>query len=213
MAVNVFRHNPPRWAPIIQETYGKHKELDSKNQKALIDCVKKMEKMPAIAIDEQLNDAVRKNNASVTAEDVRNPKENGNIEQLKGIDSGVKVEDCQEVTMVEYLGQDADEFITLVMIKCWNNPAAVKDEKVVEEKKPEDPNLLPASPFDEKPVEATKPKEEPPKQKVAENVDPRKRCPLFEPLVTKMGMSNKAHKYRKNVIQLLFRTDKQNEVM
>ena len=207
MAVNVFRHNPPRWAPIIQETYKKHKDMDSKSQKALIDCVKKMDRMPAIVIDEALNEAVRKNNSAVTAEDIRNPKEGGNIDVLTGADSGIKVEDCQEVTMVEYKGADAEEFITLVMIKCWENPRAVKDEKVVEEKKPDD-NLLPASPFDEKPVEETKPKvEEKPKEAAAQDVDPRKRCPLFEPLITKMGMSNKAHKYRKNVIQLLFRKD------
>ena len=31
MAINVFRANPPRWAPIIQETYAKNPAKDSKS--------------------------------------------------------------------------------------------------------------------------------------------------------------------------------------
>ena len=98
--------------------------------------------MPAIRIDDALNAAVRQNNVVVTTEDSKTPKENGNIDALTKNDSSIKVENCQEVTMVEYLGTEAQEFITLVMIKCWENPKAVKDVTIVQEKKPVD--LLPS---------------------------------------------------------------------
>ena len=165
-----------------------------------------MEKMPAIRIDDALNAAVRQNNFVVTTEDSKTPKENGNIDALTKNDSSIKVENCQEVTMVEYLGTEAQEFITLVMIKCWENPKAVKDVTIVQEKKPVD--LLP-SVSETKPEPQDKPKDAP----VTKAVDPKlyaKSCPLFDPQIAKMGMSNKSHKYRKNVIQLLFMKDQVN---
>ena len=95
--------------------------------------------------------------------------------------------------MIEYLGASAEEFVTLVMIKCWEKPIAVKQEKITETK-PIDllPNVTEAE---------TKPKEEAKPKKEAEKiVDPKLRCPLFDPMVTKMGISNKGHRQRKNVI-------------
>ena len=163
-----------------------------------------MEKMTGISIDSALNAAARKNNVEVTTVDTRSPKEGGNIAALTGTDKSVKAENCQEITMIEYLGQDAEEFVSLIMIKCWDRPNAVKDEKVIEKKEP----VLPG--IEETEVAATKPKTEEPAKKAEKAVDPRLRCPLFEPLTSKMGMSNKAHKYRKNVIQLLFMKDQVN---
>ena len=206
-AINIFRANPPRWAPIIQETYAKNKLLDTKSQKDLITAVKAMEKMTMIRFDDALNTAVRSNNVAVTTEDIKEPKEGGNIDVLTKNDSSIKVENCQEVTMIEYLGAAAEEFITLMMIKCWENPKAVKEETVVVEKKED---LLPV-------VESDKPKveEKPAASKETKAVDPKlyaKNCPLFDPLVAKMGISNRGHKYKKNVIQMLFMVEQVNSM-
>ena len=205
MAINIFRANPKRWAPIIQQTYQRNRALDTRSQRDLINAVKSMEKMPGICFDAALNAAARKNNVEVTTVDTRTPKEGGNIAALTGTDKSIKVENCQEVTMIEYLGQDAEEFVTLVMIKCWDNPNAVKDEKVVEKK---ESSALPG--VTETEVTDTKPKNEGAAKEAQKAADPRLRCPLFEPLTSKMGMSNKAHRYRKNVIQLLFTRDQLN---
>jgi hypothetical protein len=43
----------------------------------------------------------------VTTEDAKTPKEGGNIDALSKNDSSVKTENCQEVTMVEYIGSEA----------------------------------------------------------------------------------------------------------
>lgn len=66
-----------------------------------------MQKMPAIRFDDALNAAVRQNNVTVATEDTKTPKENGNIDALTKNDSSIKVENCQEVTMVEYIGAEA----------------------------------------------------------------------------------------------------------
>ena len=63
-----------------------------------------MEKMTGISIDSALNAAARKNNVEVTTVDTRSPKEGGNIAALTGTDKSVKAENCQEITMIEYLG-------------------------------------------------------------------------------------------------------------
>ena len=100
MAINVFRHNPPRFASIIKKTYDDHPQTDRKGEKQLIDFVKKLNKLPGVSFDPQLNAAVRKNNAAVTCEDIREPKEGGNFDALQKEDSSVKVEECEEITMV-----------------------------------------------------------------------------------------------------------------
>ena len=153
MAINIFRANPPRWAPIIQQTYRQNKALDTKNQKDLLNALKSMEKMPGISIDAVLNTAARKNNVEVTTVDTRTPVEGGNIAALTGADKNVKAENCQEVTMIEYLGQDAEEFVSLIMIKCWDKPNAVKDEKVIEKKE-----ATPIAGVEQTEVAETKPK-------------------------------------------------------
>jgi hypothetical protein len=79
---------------------------------------------------------------------------------------------------------------------------------IVQEKKPVD--LLP-SVSETKPKTEEKPKDAP----VTKAVDPKlyaKNCPLFDPMITKMGMSNKGHRYRKNVIQLLFMKEQANSM-
>ena len=184
MAINIFRANPPRWAPIIQDTYAKNPKLDTKSQKDLIAAVKSMEKMPEIRFDDALNAAVRSNNVAVTTVDTKTPNEGGNVAALLAKDSSVKVLDCSEITMIEYLGSQADEFVTLVMIKCWENSNAVKKETVVEKKT--DDKLITET--------ETKPKDEKKPAKEEAKVDYRLKCPLFEPICTKMGISNKGHK-------------------
>ena len=82
MAVNIFRSNPPRWVPIIKETYDKNPTINRKSEKELTAAVKTMTKMPGIVIDNALNQAVRKNNVAVTTVDTRSPTEGGNIAAL-----------------------------------------------------------------------------------------------------------------------------------
>ena len=82
MAINIFRAQPSRWVPIIQETYRKNPTVNTKSQQALINCVKSMEKMPGISFDDGLNAAVRKNNIEVVTPDTRNVAEGGNIKAL-----------------------------------------------------------------------------------------------------------------------------------
>ena len=44
----------------------------------------------------------------------------------------MKEEDCEEVTIFEYLGRDAHEFVTLVIIKCWEQPIVMIRKESVE---------------------------------------------------------------------------------
>ena len=67
MAINIFRSNPPRWAPIIEDTYRKNPTLNKRSEQSLMAYVKGLTKLPGICFDNALNTAVRKNNAMVTA--------------------------------------------------------------------------------------------------------------------------------------------------
>lgn len=64
MAINVFRFNPPAWAVVVENTFDASPELvKAKFRKEFLEQIKKMEKMPAVSIDDAANEAVRSNNA------------------------------------------------------------------------------------------------------------------------------------------------------
>jgi hypothetical protein len=40
--------------------------------------------------------------------------------------SSIEAQDCEEITMIEYKGSSAVEFIILAMIKCWEAPLEIQ---------------------------------------------------------------------------------------
>ena len=68
MAINLFRHDPPKWADAIAETYKEAKELKNGScKKKLVELVKKQGKVSPISFDDAANAACRINNFAVVA--------------------------------------------------------------------------------------------------------------------------------------------------
>ena len=68
MAINLFRHDPSKWIPAIEEAYKHSPELKKAiNKKAFVKIVKETTKKPPVSFDEVANNACRENNKILIA--------------------------------------------------------------------------------------------------------------------------------------------------
>ena len=139
--------------------------------------------------------------------------------------SSIEAQDCEEITMIEYKGSSAVEFIILAMIKCWEAPleiqAVIQEVPKLEQdlfrqpsKVEKDLYLLPSLPYQEEEKEKEKAKAAAAKKPEPPKEEPKiaKTCPIFNPACVGVGISNKAHPSQKNVIQMLFTKAKINVI-
>ena len=173
-----------------------------------------MAKMPAISIDDGAKEAAKQNNCDVVGR-VEKATEGGNIAKLCENNSSVKPESAAEITMIEYKGSCAVEFIILAMIKCWTKPLEGQAEEMhkEEEVKPEE-NLLPVTKSEEeekaKAAAEAKKKEDAKKKEEVPEIKVCKTCPIFDSACVGIGISNMRHPSQTNVIQMLFVKTKAN---
>ena len=121
MAINIFRHEPKRFVPLVKKVYKEHVLLKgSKTCPELVAKIQATESMPQVRFDASANDACRQNNAEIVEKNEAVPAKGGNIEKYRTITGEEKAGQCFEYTMVKYEGSLADEFIALELALDWN---------------------------------------------------------------------------------------------
>ena len=121
MAINLFRHDPKRFIPIVKKVYKEHPLLkDSKSCEELVKKLQTTEPMTQVRFEGQANEACRQNNAEIVEKNEAVPEKGGNITKYNAITGEEKASVCFEYTMVKFEGSYADEFIALELALDWD---------------------------------------------------------------------------------------------
>ena len=161
MAINLCRHDPKVMVPYVRQVYKDHVLLKAgagKNMNDLIAKLQATQSLKLVSFDDQANEAVRANNASVIEKNEDKPTKGGNItkyNEIKGDDnSGI----CREFTMPQFEGSTGTEFLALQLALDFEDfegaaEAAKKPKEAAQGDAPDKSNgaepALPALPAEE----------------------------------------------------------------
>ena len=95
MAINLFRHEPKRFIPMVKKVYKEHILLKgSKTCPELVQKLQSLETLTQVRFDGSANDACRQNNADIVEKNEAVPAKGGNIEKYRTITGEEKAGQC-----------------------------------------------------------------------------------------------------------------------
>ena len=95
MAINLFRHEPKRFIPMVKKVYKEHVLLKgSKTCPELVQKLQSLETLTQVRFDGSANDACRQNNADIVEKNEAVPAKGGNIEKYRSITGEEKAGQC-----------------------------------------------------------------------------------------------------------------------
>lgn len=203
MAINLCRHDPKRFVPHVRAVYKDHVLLNKGAGKKMNDLIAKLQSqapLRPVRFDGQANDAVRQNNLAVVAADEAAPKKGGNIAKYNQLVGSDKTSSCREFTMPQFEGSTGFEFVSLQLALDYEAFDAPKPEGAPKAKdaaaEPKANAMEEGSAPDKGQTEA-KPAAKAPTAAPSYS-------PILDENIELVGISNKAHKKTKNVIQVLY---------
>ena len=116
MAINLCRHDPKRFVPLVRKVYRDNVLLAAGKGKRMNDLIAKLQaqaQLPQVKFDETANQAVRQNNAAVIERNEDAPTKGGNIAKYTELSGSDKTGSCSEFTMIKYQGTTGDDFVAL----------------------------------------------------------------------------------------------------
>ena len=132
MGINLCRHDPKRFIPIVKRLYKENVLLAKGQGKKMNELVAKLtaqQPLSPVRFDQQANQACRDNNAAVIEKDEQNPTLGGNIAKFTELSGQDKSAVCSEFTMLKFPGSTGDEFVALQLALDFEglNSGAKKD--------------------------------------------------------------------------------------
>lgn len=206
MAINLCRHDPKRFVPHVRAVYKDHVLLKGVGTK-MNDLIAKLQAtapLTVVRFDGQANEAARQNNTEIVDKNEDVPTKGGNIAKLTALSGEDKTGSCFEFTMPKFEGSTGIEFVALQLaldFEEFEKPKEHKDAPAAEAVPVEgeaQANAIDAPDKGEADKAATAPA---PAKK--DTVVPGN-SPILDAGVELVGISNKAHKKCKNVIQVLY---------
>ena len=205
MAINLCRHDPKKFVPHVRAVYKDHVLLKGVGTKMndLIAKLQATETLSVVRFDGQANEAARQNNTEVVDKNEDVPTKGGNIAKLTAASGEDKTASCFEFTMPKFEGSTGTEFVALQLaldFEDFDKPKEQKDAptEAVPAEGEAQANAIDAP--DKGEAEADKAAAAPAKKAT---VVPGS-SPILDAGVELVGISNKAHKKCKNVIQVLY---------
>jgi hypothetical protein len=221
MAINLCRHNPKSFVPHVRAVYKDHVLLRNgagKKMNVLIAKLNAQAQLRVVKFDGQVTEAVRQNNQAVVNANEDRPTKGGNIAKYSELSGTDKVKSCYEFTMPQYEGDSGYEFVSLQLALDFENfdGASKAPVKTAASAAPAGNAMDAGGPAPDKgeqaePVAAEEKKQA--AQDTTQTIAKGDYSPILDETVELVGISNKAHKKCRNVIQVLYAKIEGNSVM
>ena len=237
-AMNMLRNKPKSFIPAVQRAYSNCTALKtSKAQKDIIKALKESETLPLVQFNDDANKAVRENNKAIvekneSLEPLKAKPSAGNIEKYKEIVGSDQAVKCAEASQYHYTGNDAEEFVVIMLAEFFDKKNAPKTQPKDAKK---DTKAAAPAPTDKQDDAAAADAEKKDDAAAADadaaktgdaaavNADPSKNeisnadaitiSPILDAEATQIGISNKAHTAALNSLQFLWIYKKTNAMI